>query len=121
MRPSAMRPGSPRYRALSRGSRSRAPRVPKLELPLAAPLSSGESGPAGRPVVSAVCRMRCPLRAVDGGDDDPGVRPMEPQLTFLGKGEGACVRAGRAVAVGLWRIIIHDEAPRLGAHPALAT
>ena len=60
MRPSAMRPGSPRYRALSRGSRSRAPRVPKLELPLAAPLSSGESGPAGRPVFSAVCRMRCP-------------------------------------------------------------
>ena len=66
MRPSAMRPGSPRYRALSRGSRSRAPRVPKLELP--APLSSGESGPAGWTVVSAVCRMRCPLRAVDGGE-----------------------------------------------------
>ena len=60
MRPSAMRTGSPRYRALSRGSRSRAPRVPKLELPLAAPLSSGESGPAGRPVFIAVCRMRCP-------------------------------------------------------------
>ena len=71
MRPSAMRTGSPRYRALSRGSRSRAPRVPKLELPLrlAAPLSSGESGPAGRPVFSAVCRMRCPLRAVDGDSD----------------------------------------------------
>ena len=79
MRPSAMRTGSPRYRALSRGSRSRAPRVPKLELPLAAPLSSGESGPAGRPVFSAVCRMRCPLRAVDGGDsdDDPTLPPSD--------------------------------------------
>ena len=78
MRPPAimMRTGgteSPRYRALSRGSRSRVPRVPGRSWGCQRrfrPASLARRPGPGWPVFGAVCRMRCPLRAVDGGNDD---------------------------------------------------